>query len=101
MKAHFIKHVPTLGTRGYDCKALYRLSPPLNDEGGNPQEYVVVSAVGNSMIHETYIFPANPRGDIISFLEMKGSDRDTTNHEQVLNNAGYEVVFPPLATTKG
>lgn len=65
-------------------KKLWKLSPPL--EG---YTYVITSAINNSIAHETFIFPANKDGLTIDWRELKGSTRNTTNHEKALNNAGY------------
>ena len=69
---------------------LYRMSPPIYDEYQDQEfEYVVVSAVDNSYAHETYIFGANALGEIVSWLELEGSEKNTTEHAKVLGNAGY------------
>jgi hypothetical protein len=60
--------------------------------GGVLPEYVIVSAVRNGWVHETYIFPASREGRITDWLELEGSEKNTTSHEKVLSNAGYEIV---------
>lgn len=62
---------------GLDCvQRLYRLDPPYvheeGEEGEIDVEYVVVSAVKNGMAHETLIFPANKKGEILSMIELWG-----------------------------
>jgi len=41
---------------------------------------------------ETYIFPANGNGKVLSFLELEGSYRGGLNHFKALEGAGYVVV---------
>jgi len=68
---------------------LYRLDPPLD---GN--EHVVTSAVtvfGPWGGPETYIFPADSEGIVMSWLELDGSYKGGLDHEEALTNAGYEV----------
>ncbi len=65
---------------------LYRLSPPLEDN-----EFVVVSAVDAYSGPETYIFPSNEDGDVISWGELEGSFQGDKDHEEALGNAGYVV----------
>ncbi len=79
--------------------ALYRLDPPLTYTHYTEDEeleahYVYVSAVPH--IPETYIFPA-PGPDTVdlepvSWSELPGSMRDTIDHADALNSAGYVVV---------
>lgn len=66
---------------------LYEMCP--RHEG---HRYVVVSAVQNAYVHETYLFPADSDGLITSYREMSGSIRDTTSHEEALREAGYRVL---------
>lgn len=65
---------------------LYRLDPP-HASG----QYVVVSAVNDYLIHETYIFPADEHGKILDWTELPGSYRGGTNHAEALAGLGYEV----------
>jgi hypothetical protein len=69
--------------------ALYKLSSPL--EGHN---YVVVSSVTRPIDPETYIFPADKRGDILDWSELRGSQHGTLNHADALKSAGYDVIKP-------
>ena len=75
---------------------LFKLNPPINesywDEVPKSHEYVIVSAV-RAMFSgpETYIFPANENGEVTSFGELPGSFRGGLDHEEALNNAGYDV----------
>ena len=66
---------------------LYRLTPPLDDAA-----YVVVSAT-NAMFTgpETYIFPADASGEVIDWLELRGSFRGGLDHAEALSGAGYVI----------
>ena len=66
--------------------ALYRLSDRLRGF-----DYVVVSAVIDRLIHETYIFGADKNGEVLDWGELPGSECDVYSHEKALNNVGYEV----------
>lgn len=71
----------------------YRLSTPLEDYLGEMKSsYVIVSAVTLDTGPETYIFPCDSHGQVVRFREMRGSFRGGLDHEEALNNAGYEVV---------
>lgn len=90
---------------------LYKLSTPAKyyshydeDENSAKTSYVVVSAIdkyhpilGN--IKETFIFPATPDGKAINMVEMGGSLKDTTSHEEALNNAGYSLKSSDIVKT--
>ncbi len=81
---------------GRDCvQRLYRLDPPYvheeGEEGEIDVEYVVVSAVAPFMLtHETLIFPANKKGEILSMIELWGR-RGTTSHLLTLDSFGYTM----------
>jgi len=79
---------------------LYRLNPPLanstswtDDAEYTDYNHVVVSAntfPGSGP--ETYIFGADPTGEITNWSEQyPGSDRGHLNHAKALREAGYEV----------
>jgi hypothetical protein len=79
---------------------LYRLNPPLirTDyvcDGDTckdveiPTEYVIVSAATVLGDPETYIFPATVLGEIESWSEMRGSQKGTLSHDDVLAACGY------------
>lgn len=75
---------------------LYRLDPPLthNDyfDGEITHEYVVVSAANDPYSGpETYIFPADEKGNVTSWGELTGSQRGTLDHEAVLSDLGYTI----------
>ena len=69
----------------------YRLDVPLDGH-----KDVIVSAVHKdygmgSIVHETYIFPCDERGNVISFAELEGSERDITDHAKVLANVNIHL----------
>ena len=72
--------------------ALYKLS-----EAHEGYKYVICSSSTDASIFglETFIFGANGRGEVLDCDELYGSKRDTEDHEEVLNAAGYEVVIEP------
>jgi len=93
------KYMRTLeGFRG--VAKLFSVSPAMEYEKWNedskliPQstKFVIVSAVDAIITGpETYIFPANSRGNIVSWGELEGSYRGGKDHTRALKNAGYEV----------
>ena len=79
----------------------FRMEPPMtsgeydfDSESEVVKEYsdVILSA---AMVlftgPETYIFPANERGEIQSWIELDGSMRGTLDHNAVLSSIGYQV----------
>ena len=97
MTAKLIKST-LLGFRG--TAHLYKLSEPVTfdyewdkDRDTKNTNYVVVSEANIPYSGpETHIFPADKEGEVISWLELKGSFRGELNHERALQNAGYEVI---------
>lgn len=82
--------------------ALYRLSETQyvktwdwvsgEEVNGTPYEYVVVSAINVfGMGDETYIFPSDDSGKVISWRELEGSYRGGRDHHKALRDAGWEV----------
>ncbi|GAB1837117.1 hypothetical protein MyNCGM121_38970 [Achromobacter xylosoxidans] len=71
------------GFRGH--ASLYRCDPPHDGH-----EFVVASTSSYFGL-ETYLFPADETGEIKNYLEMPGSMKGTSSHEEVWANAGYEV----------
>ncbi len=94
--ATFVRFVE--GWRG--IAELYKLDPPMEwedwGEEGKTQTreapYVIVSAVFAYSGPETYIFPANSKGEVVSWGELEGSFRGELDIKQALLNAGYKVV---------
>ena len=77
--------------------SLYRISPGVAyyaDGVMHTTNYVIVSAVQDHLIHETFIFPADESGSVIDWDELDGSLRGTTSHQKALEGAGYKLVAP-------
>ena len=76
--------------------SLYRVPGVAYDADGvkHTTNYVVVSAVHDHLIHETFIFPADESGSVIDWGELDGSLRGTTSHQKALEGAGYKLVPP-------
>lgn len=87
MKAIYIKTLPDFN----GIAKLYKLSHPAYYDDGKETNYVIVSAISNAWAYETYIFPADEQGAVLSWGELEGSERGTDNHVHVLANAGYTV----------
>jgi hypothetical protein len=84
--ARFISDVNCTATGN---QKLYKLDPPLDEH-----RFVVVSAaVAPYSGPETYIFPADERGNITDWLELDGSFRGALDHEKALAGAGYEIAL--------
>ena len=92
--------IKNLGTSESGAKqSLYLMAPPIKEEGywGDDAtllwNYVVVSSVRafDTGRNETYIFPANEKGEIVSWGELDGSMRGTLSHAEALANAGYTI----------
>jgi hypothetical protein len=95
MKAKFVKNVTKhfLGTA-----ILYEFEPPIEYDGSwddkpilLPAKYVVVSAVCTYSGPETFIFPSDENGKVLSWTELEGSIVGELNIEKALSNAGYEI----------
>lgn len=72
--------------------ALFRCKPPMPDyEEGVAHEYVVVSAVSTLSGWETYIFPANRKGEITDHSELEWSLRGVFDIAAALDEAGYTI----------
>lgn len=93
--ATLIKSLPTSATGA--TQALYLMHPPIKEDGYSEDDYalwnyVVVSAVNAfDTGDETYIFPANEKGEIVSWGELDGSMKGTRSHAEALANAGYTI----------
>ena len=77
--------------------SLYGVLPGVayDDDGVmHTTNYVIVSAVHDHLIHETFIFPADESGSVIDWGELDGSLRGTTSHRKALEGAGYKLVAP-------
>lgn len=80
---------------------LFELSEPVeydrpwgdDEPPAKTAKYVVVSAAIVPLTGpETYIFPADEEGKIVSWGELDGSYRGGLVHSTALENAGYTVV---------
>ena len=73
--------------------ALYKLSDSVKYDNKKTTKYVICSTA-NAMYSgiETYIFPSNKSGKVMEWLELDGSQRGTSSHEEVLENAGYQII---------
>lgn len=86
MKATFVKQ-----RNGTGDGRVYRVDPPMAYED-RTTEYVWVSATYVPYSgYETYIFPSDKHGNVLSWLELNGSFQGSMDHELALNNAGYTV----------
>ena len=78
--------------------SLYRIFPEVayEDDDGvmHTTNYVIVSAVCDHLLYETFIFPADESGSVIDWGELDGSLRGTTSHQKALEGAGYKLVAP-------
>lgn len=98
MKTATLIDCPELVGRGTGEMRLYKLSPAIKATSyGDDSEmeieyaYVVVSAAYAMGMPETYIFPADSNGEILSWSELEGSFQGAFDHERALENAGYVV----------
>lgn len=67
---------------------IYQTDPPL--EG---HEFVRVSKADVPYSGpETYVFACNAKGEVSRWLELQASRKGEYSHEEVLEEAGYEVV---------
>lgn len=84
MKTATLLHTGTSETGAE--QRFYRLDPPLQGH-----KYVLVSAVEALFTGpETYIFPADKRGEVTDWGELEGSYRGGLDHHEALMNVGYE-----------
>lgn len=75
--------------------AVYELSEPLSwDRERPPASYVFVSTSTILGAPETYAFPCEPDGTVISWTELDGSAKGDVSHAAVLREMGYELVLP-------
>jgi hypothetical protein len=80
---------------------LFRVSPPIASEEYNEYgkltkkkyKYVIVSCTSVPFSGpETYIFPADKTGKILSWLELPGSKHGNFTIDAVLEDLGYTVI---------
>jgi hypothetical protein len=90
MKATFVRSVE--GFAGY--AELFRLEKPKNNNYVWFR-FIVVSTIKRAFdtgMPETYIFPANSRGEVLSWRELEGSFRGAMDISKALRDGGYEEV---------
>ncbi|MEA5159989.1 hypothetical protein U5903_04295 [Cereibacter johrii] len=78
------------GMRG-DAR-LYGLSEPVIYQDEKITSFVVISAVDVLDSSETYIFPADERGNVLSYSEMEGSFQGSKDHARAIMDAGWRLV---------
>ena len=78
---------------------LYECTPPMEwdywdgkKDVKKKAKYVIVSAA-NVMYDgpETYIFPANKKGEVTNWGELEGSYKGGLSHRAALQGAGYDL----------
>jgi hypothetical protein len=71
---------------------VYRMNPPIKEDE-TEYEYVLISKIRAPFTGpETYMFPCTKEGTIIQWREMDASRHGEWTHEQILAEAGYEIV---------
>jgi len=70
-----------------NSKDLFHVDPPIEEH-----EYVI-SSVGGLVSVETYLFPSNESGEIVDWMELKGSQRGVADTTKPLRDLGYEIRF--------
>jgi hypothetical protein len=87
MKAILVKNI----LKGFARHAaLYRMEPPLDGHG-----FVIASATSLTPTGpETYLFPADAEGGVVSWAKMDGSYRGGLSHAEAFAGAGYSIELP-------
>jgi len=88
------KHAKLIHTNLPDFRgkaSLYKLDPPLKDYNGNSHEYVIASTADVFSGVETYLFPSNEAGEVVSWSELPGSKRGGYSHVEIFDDLGYTV----------
>jgi hypothetical protein len=75
----------------------FKLSHPIEYKDKNEQKQltydIVVSATSTPNHGEqTYIFPADKKGTVLSWTQHEGSLKGVMDHDAALKNAGYEAI---------
>lgn len=88
--AQFIKDV----SENFTGKAyLYKLSERMKDYDGQEVDTdYVVSSAATGMGFETYLFPADEKGKVISWGELPGSIKGVCDTNVPLESLGYEII---------
>jgi hypothetical protein len=50
---------------------------------------------GRLMVHETYLFRASKSGQVLDWMELRGSARSTLSAADAFDNAGYRALNVP------
>lgn len=69
---------------------LVRVSEPV-EYGVGRTRYLYVSAARVGRDDEVYLFPADKKGEVLSWLELYGSRRGTLSIRRTMAKAGYDV----------
>ncbi len=87
-----------MGDEFYGDARLYHVDGFIDYTDSNDRKlmtrYIIVSAaIVPSSGPETFIFPADSDGNVLSFDELEGSFKGDLDHEQALAYAGYDVGY--------
>lgn len=104
--ATFVRTLSSETTDGrITSRRLYRFDPPItfdvHDNQGRRFEIKTQWIVSTSNYtfgtgitkHEACLFPADQNGTIVSTPELYASVQETTDHDRVIRNAGYQPVY--------
>lgn len=84
---------PADGVVSVRRQALYRCAPPLDGH-----EFVMASTSTAMGATETYLFPADAKGEVTDWLELSGSAKNCDDHAEAFAGAGYAMAADiPLA----
>lgn len=78
-------------------RKLWHLSEPIDygededEDGEYTTNYVITSIPANPEMIETFIFPCDERGVVLSWLELHGSFTGDYDHERAILNAGWQI----------
>ena len=89
MKATFVKKADGFAEHA----ELFRLEKPAETRGGIKFQFIVVSTLKcarDTGLPETYMFPADSMGKVLSWVELDGSFRGEVNISKALRDGGYE-----------
>jgi len=72
---------------------LFKVNPPIEDYDDGHHHYVIVSQADVPYSgYETYIFPSDIEGNIVSWGELESSRRGEVTPRELLIELGYEIV---------
>lgn len=90
MKATFVRKADGFAEHA----ELFRLERPKTEKGVT-FEFIVVSTLEcafDTGLPEAYIFPADSRGTVLSWVELEGSFQGAMDISKALRDGGYEEV---------